>query len=290
MTTPGTWQVGNLLSVTADFFSKRGIESARLDAEVLLADTLDLTRELLIARREQRLTDIELSAFRERVRQRAGQRPVAYLVNRKEFFSLPFYVDESVLIPRPETELLVELILRRLKSQIQICDVGTGSGCIAAAVASSRPDCSVLATEISENAAKVAVKNMSDLGLLSNVRVCRCDLFPVHTSEPFDVIVSNPPYLSLEEYHALPPGIRKFEPKGALTDEKDGLTMYRRIFRSAASRIKPDGVLFLEVSPRIADLFRTRSFLADFSFVLTDIHKDLAGLPRVAEFHIPSKI
>ncbi|MBI4180088.1 peptide chain release factor N(5)-glutamine methyltransferase [bacterium] len=282
------WAVGNLLSRTTQFFRDKGIESPDLDAELLLAHTLGLTRESLLTRRERTLTDLELSSYRERVRQRAGAKPVAYILNRKEFFGLPFYVDESVLVPRPETEHVVESALSWLQSSIQqrassirICDLGTGSGCIAAAIAHARPDVRITATELSKGAAKVAARNMADLGLLGRVRLVQRDLFPAESSETFDVIVSNPPYLSLAEYESLPRTIRKFEPKEALTDGGDGLAVYRRILRAAPGRLNPGGRIFLEISPRIAgDLDK---LLGGGPLHVTAIHKDLAGLDRVAE-------
>ena len=287
-----SWNVGAILSTTEDFFKKRGIDTARLDAELILAHTLDLPRERLLAGRERRLTDIEISAFRERVRQRAGHKPVAYLLNKKEFFSLPFYVDEHVLIPRPETEHLVEQAsrwiahqskIKNLKSKIQVCEIGAGSGCIASALARARPECSITATEISGPAARIAVKNVAALGLLGRVRILHRNLFPFPSDLRFDLIVSNPPYLSLEEFEALPPAIRRFEPRLALTDEGDGLTVYRRIFRSAARHIRPDGALFLEVSPRIAAALESGGLLENSPLRLAALHPDLAGLPRVAE-------
>lgn len=281
------WTVAGLLSTTEEFFSKKGIESARIDAELLLADTLDLTRESLLARRERGITDIELSAYRERVRHRAANKPVAYLLNRREFYSINFYVDASVLIPRPETEILVEQTLKIIssKSQIHICDVGTGSGCVAAALAHSRPDVFVTATELSGSAARLAVRNLSDLGLLKNVRVVQCDIFPADSITSFDLIVSNPPYLSMEEYAALPPGIRRFEPQEALTDSGDGLGVYRRIFKLSAKRLRPEGILLLEISPRIAQILNTGG-LDPSPFAPGTVHPDLAGRPRVAEFHL----
>lgn len=284
------WEVGKLLAVTADFFTKRGIESARLDAELLLAHTLDISRESLLARRERRLTDIELSAFRERVRHRAGDKPVAYLLNRKEFFSLNFYVDENVLIPRPETEHLVELALKSVgsKSNIRICDVGTGSGCVAAAIAHSLPEARVIATEFSRAAAAVAVHNMAELGLLGRARVVLCDLFPIQPADPYDVIVSNPPYLSVEEFESLPPTIRRFEPRMALTDEEEGVNFHRRILRAALTRLKPDGVIFVEISPRLAGRFQSEGGIVASPFICAAIHPDLAALPRVAEIRFRS--
>lgn len=287
------WNVGKLLSVTEDFFSKKGIETARLDAELLLADTLELSRESLLTRREQRLTDIEISSFRERVRQRGSAKPVAYLLRQKEFYSIPFYVDESVLIPRPETEHLVEHALAWITKRAEkknpptpfrICDIGAGSGCVSAAIASARTDVAVTSTEIDPRAAALAVRNISDLGLLNRVRIVQCDLFPIAADEPFDVIVSNPPYLSAQEYDILQPSVRKFEPKIALTDGMDGLSYYRRILGKAEQHLSRSGVLLLEISPRIAAEFSNAEFMDRFPLVLKKIHPDLAGLPRVAEF------
>ncbi len=281
------WESGRILSVTADFFKKRGIESARLDAEILLADTLEQTREILLADQSRLLTELELTRYRERVRQRAAGKPAAYLLNRKEFYSLPFYVDEHVLIPRPETELLVDLALKLSRAAgcgRRVCDVGTGSGCIAAALAHADADLQITATEISKDAARVAVRNLSDLGLLYRVRVVECDLFPAPAGERYDIIVSNPPYVSMEEFESLSPTIRRYEPKPALTDGADGLTVYRRLVTECPAHLRsPGGSILLEVSPRISQ--RLPAILAEEKspLALVDVHPDLAGLPRVAQ-------
>lgn len=286
------WDVGRLLGRTAEFFEKQGIESGALDAELLLADVLDLSRESLLARRERQITDIELSAYRERVRQRAGSKPISYILNRKEFYSLPFYVDEQVLIPRPETEHLVEHSLKWLESRtaaavgnpIRVCDIGTGSGCIAASLAKSREDIYIVATEKSVGAAAVAVKNVADLGLLNRIRILACDLFPKDPEPKFDLVVSNPPYLSGAEYESLPPTIRKFEPREALTDGGDGLGVYRQILRQAPDYLRPGGQIFFEISPRGATAMP--ELLKDTPLKLVSIHHDLADRPRVAEISL----
>lgn len=258
------------------------MESPRLDAELLLADALELTRESVLAERDRRLNDLELVRYRERVRRRGRYCPVAYIVGEKEFYGLPVRIDPRALIPRPDTETLVEaaLALIPLATPFRVCDIGTGSGCIAAALATHRPAARITATDLSSDAASLAVDNLTALGLLDRITVYHADLFP-QAPGLYDLIVSNPPYLSEQEYAELPEDIRLFEPKQALLAGADGLAAYRNILKRAAKCLTPGGRLLLEISPRVAELLP--GIVASSRFTLETILPDIAARPRVAQ-------
>lgn len=279
------WDVGHILNVTADYFKKRGIDSPRLDAELLLADALESSRESVLADRERRLTDFELIRYRERVSRRGRRCPVAYILGEKEFYGLPVRVDGRALVPRPDTETLVEAALARMDegAAVRVLDIGTGTGCIAAALATHRPAARIAATELSADAASLAVENLTALGLLDRVTVYHADLVPQAPLE-YDLIVSNPPYLSAEEYAALSEDIRLFEPKQALVGGADGLASYRAILRRAKTCLAAEGRLLLEISPRIAGLLP--DIAATSSYRIESILPDLAARPRVAVLQI----
>jgi release factor glutamine methyltransferase len=236
-----------MLQKAAGYLEQKGIESSRLDAEVLLANLLGLSRLDLYLKFERPISESERIAYRERIARRAGHEPVAYIVGEREFWSLPLRVTPDVLIPRPDTETVVQAVLDRFSGPGKVVDVGTGSGAIALAVASERPHADVLATESSEAALAVAREN-GDRNELQRVRWFSGDwLAPVAGEAPFDVVVSNPPYVSASEMEELSEDVREFEPRAALTDEGDGLSSYRQLIPQAAEAVRPGGWLILEI-------------------------------------------
>ena len=253
MTTPRDdrpWTVGRLLTWTADYLGQKGADSPRLDAEVLLAYVLKWQRVQLYTHFADEVAEASRTAYRELVKRRAGGEPVAYLVGRKEFFSLPLTVDRSVLIPRPDTEVLVVEILARLKGRgpVRVLDVGTGSGCIALAVAKSVPEAHVVATDLSEPALAVARKNAEALKLADRVEFRRGDLFDaIGDLTGFDAIASNPPYIATDVIASLDRGVRDHEPHSALDGGPDGLRVVARLVEGASSRLRPGGHLLLEI-------------------------------------------
>jgi release factor glutamine methyltransferase len=266
----------------------------RLDAELLLAHALGWSRARLLAEGRSALPDAERDAFGVLVARRANLEPVAYIVRRREFFGLDFYVDERVLVPRPETELLVELALdfarRRTaagclpphgegnvsSSPLVIADIGTGSGCIAVSLAVHLPHASILATDISADALEVARVNAERHQVAGRVRLLRGDLV-APLPEPVDLLLSNPPYTVLAE---IDEGVRRHEPRLALDGGSDGLALYRRLLGEAPYRLRAGGALLLEIGatqgPQVAELAR-----AAFPGAEVRVHADLAGLDRV---------
>jgi len=277
-----TWTVLELLRWTTEHFRSRGIEGARLDAECLLAHALETERLQLYLDFDKPVAPVERARFRELVKRRADERvPVALLTGRREFWSLPLRVTPDVLVPRPETETLVEVALRLLpdpESPAQILDVGTGCGAIALALAKERPKARITATDISEAALAVAKGNAAELGFENRIRFLLGDGFEPVQGECFDLIASNPPYLSGREAPALPPELAH-EPREALYAGGEGTELLRRIADGARDFLEVEGVLAVEVAPQQAP--EMTEWLARAGFVRPECHCDLAGRVRV---------
>lgn len=281
------WTVLRLLEWTTDFFQQKGSESARLDAEVLLAHARECSRVELYTAFAEVPSEEQRIAFRELIRRRGEGMPVAQLVGYREFYSLRLRVNESVLIPRPETEHLVIEALDRAKEMeigdrpMQIADLGTGSGAIAIALAKNLPESKVTAVDESEEALKIAIWNAEKHGLDSQITFVDSDLLgSVQTPDKFDLICSNPPYISEAEYAELPSDVRDYEPRGALVAGPDGTEVIKRLLGESYDRLNSGGRLIVELSPMIAD---TCADLAGEISELTDLRfiKDLAGHRRV---------
>jgi release factor glutamine methyltransferase len=245
-----------LLTLTKGFFEKKGIEgTARLDAELLLADVLGCRRIDLYVRYDEPVADEPLDTFREHVRRRGERRPVKQILGRCEFRSREFAITPDVLIPRPETEHVVEAALRRLPDgPCSVADLGTGSGCIAVSIAAERPSATVHATDASAAALAVARQNAERHDVADRVPLSEGDLFAALASVdgPLDAVVSNPPYVAESELAGLMPEVAKFEPREALVSGEDGLAHIRRLVDEAPAFLKPGGWLIVEVSPHTA--------------------------------------
>src|SRR4051812_3009103 len=244
------WTVGRLLTWTADFLKRRGAESPRLDAEVLLAKVLNWERVKLYTHYEDEVGERPRAAFRDLVRRRAEGMPVAYLVGRKEFYSLPLAVSPAVLIPRPDSEFVVVEFLAVTKAieAPRAVDVGTGSGCLALACAQHHKTARFVAIDVSPEAVAVAEANARTHGLTDRIEFRTGDrLGPVAGEAPFDVILSNPPYIPTDVIPTLEPGVRDYEPRRALDGGDDGLRMVAPLIAEAIPLLKPGGHLILEI-------------------------------------------
>ena len=245
-----TWRVIDLIEWTTKYFKHQNIPNSRLDAELLLGHVLEKSRLQLYLSFDMPVFEEGLSEFRGLIKKRAAHAPVSYLTNEKEFLSLAFYVDSRVLIPRPETEILVETILRQQSGKCRVMDMGTGSGAIAVSLAFNHPDWEIAATDMFADALDVARKNACIHGCTERITFLQGDLFaPVEPLENcrFDWIASNPPYISAIDFPTLPPEIRDYEPKSALTAGCDGLSIIRRIIAGAPQFLNPNGRLILEI-------------------------------------------
>jgi release factor glutamine methyltransferase len=244
------WTIGALLRWTEQFLSQKGFESPRLDAEVLLAHALGCRRIELYTRSEEVAADEVRAKFRDIVKRRVEGCPVAYLVGTKEFYLLPFEVTPAVLIPRPATEALVLAALDRAKplSAPRVLDIGTGSGCLAVSVAKRHAGASVVAVDTSAEALDVARGNAERHGVSERVAFRRSDLFDGIAGElPFDLILSNPPYIPSADIATLAPDVRGHEPRAALDGGPDGLAVFTRLVAKAPAFLNPGGWLLVEI-------------------------------------------
>jgi len=260
-----------------------GTVSPRLDAEVLLCHILHVDRAQLLVRVHSLLTDRQLRCFRQWVARREFHEPVAYIVGEKEFWSLSFYVDRHVLIPRPETEILVEEVLRILpgidRRPVRILEIGVGSGAISVALATTKENVQMVATDISAGAVAVAQRNAAKADVAEKIRFVVGSLF-ADLSGVFDVIVSNPPYISDEEFLGLPDDVRKFEPSEALLGGAEGISLHREIIAGGLRYLAAGGYLVMEIGAtqrqRLEDLLGETG-----SYTNISCRRDYAGCDRV---------
>lgn len=273
-----TWTVIKVLQWTSDYLKEKGVSGSRLDAELLLAEVLKLDRVGLYLNYDRPLLAAELSAYRQMVGRRSRREPLQYILGRTEFWSLPFSVDPTVLIPRQDTEVLVEECLARLSAKSEILDVGTGSGAIAVAITHELPDAGMVAIDISAAALRMAAMNAELNGVDGRIRFLQIDLAALPPG-PFDLIVANPPYIPLDDLDGLMPEVRDHEPSSALAGGKDGLDCYRLLAEQAVDRLRPGGWLLVEVgigqAASVRELFDQAGLREGFT------RDDYSGVPRV---------
>ena len=276
--------IKELLNRSDQFLAERGIESSRLDVEVLMADLLDMERINLYVKYDYPLKNNEIDSYREMIKKRAQRTPVAYITGKKEFMSLEFKVEAGVLIPRPETENLVETVIEHCRQnelqQPQIIDVGTGSGAVAVSLAHYLSEAKVVGVDLSAQALKVACQNMEKHDLSERMSILKSDLlseFIEREIKGIDIVVSNPPYISESEMEELPPEVKK-EPKTALAAGKDGLDYYRRLIPEAERVLKKGGRIFLEIGYQQAEAV-SNLFGENWSGV--EVEKDYSGNDRI---------
>ena len=292
MTAQKNWTVLHLLNTTAAYFEEKQIEQPRLNAEHLLSKALNMARFNLYVAFDRPVTPQELDRFRSYVKRRAQREPLQYIMGDTEFMGLPFRVNPSVLIPRPETETLVETILERKAAcssgQPVIVDVGSGSGCIGVSLAKLWPGAQVFAVDISSEALDMARLNAKENGVGKAVHCMEYDIFENWTQSlpaQVDILVSNPPYIAVSEMETLQPEVREYEPQIALTDQADGLRFYKRLFELAAAEHPPQlKRMFLEMSGSQPDAII--QLARSFPFKQIDITNDLTRIPRVLEVTI----
>lgn len=248
-----------------------------LEARILIAHALHLSRVQLITQSERALTQEEAQRLDDLFQRRLHGEPIAYLVGEREFHGLAFHVTPDVLIPRPETELLVELGIERLPAQGRVLDLGTGSGAIAVAIAQARQDADVIAIDASTAALAIAQKNAERHA--ARVRFLQSDWYAAVMSERFDLIVANPPYIRENDPH-LSQGDLRFEPVMALTDHADGLSALRKIIDGASTHLTSSGWLLMEHGYDQAE--EVRELLEACGFRHVRSWKDLAGIERVS--------
>ena len=277
------WTISSLLNWTVNYFKTKGIESARLDAEILLADVLKQERIYLYVHFDEPMQKDELAKFREYVAKRAKHIPVAYIIGEREFMGLPFKVTSDTLIPRPDTEILVESAINNIdkEANIDIVDIGTGSGAIILSLLHNLPKANGYSVDISAKAVKVAEENSKSLNLADRCKFFVGDLFASFDDKKiaFDVIVSNPPYIPLKDIAGLESDVKDYEPLSALTDNGDGLSYYKRLLSEGKIYLKDGGFIGLEVGIYQADI--VGQIALDNGWKNIQIIKDYAGIDRV---------
>ena len=269
-----------IIKKTTEFFAGKGIETPRLDAELLVGHALGLERMQLYLQFERPLTEAELERLRGLVRRRGQREPLQYIVGQVGWHSLKLKVDRRALIPRPETELLIELVREKVsEAPRRILDLGTGTGALALGLAKLYPEAEVLAVDFSEEALALARENGAVLGLETRVQFLRSDWFGAVTNDAvFDLIVANPPYLSQTEVDAAAPEVRTFEPISALVAADEGVADLRRIVSEAPRYLATGGLLAVETG--IAHHAEVQRLCAEAGFVRSESHRDLTGRDR----------
>lgn len=278
------WTIGKVVRWATEDFSARGIESPRLEADLLLGFCLGIDRIKIITDPDRPLAPNELAKFKALVLRRRNHEPLAYIRGTREFFGREFRVDNRVLIPRPDTETLVETALRRtqlLTMFATVLDLCTGSGCVATTIARERRTWRVDGSDVSPDAIAVARANAHRLGAIWNVRWVVSDLFSSldPTRDQYDLITANPPYIPSAEVQTLPAHIRDFEPQLALDGGPQGLDLIKRIVSESRRFLVPDGILAMEIMVGQGEIVRNLMQKAGFTEVLID--QDYGNRERV---------
>jgi release factor glutamine methyltransferase len=284
------WTTLAVLDWTTQRFTEAGIGAARLEAQLLLAHVLRCSRMQLYTGFDKPLAEPELIGYRELIKRRLGGEPVAYLLGEQEFWALPFYVDASVLVPRPDTETVIE-VARALRpdpaAPCRVLDLCTGSGAIAISLAKELPGARIVATEVSAEAAAVARRNAERNGVAERVEIRIGDLFAPIAGERFDLIAANPPYIATAVIATLAPEVRR-EPSIALDGGPDGLAFYDRICAAAPAHLEAGGAIVLEHGYDQAEAVRARLEAAGFGGIA--MVRDLGKNPRVTSGVLPATI
>jgi release factor glutamine methyltransferase len=285
------WTILAVLDWTRRHFEQKGIESARLDAELILASALKVPRVMLYARFDQPLQPEELARIRALVTRRARREPMAYLLGEREFWSLAFEVGPGVLIPRPDTETLVEAALAQVDraAPLSVVDVGTGSGCIAVALARELPEARIAALDVSTEALKIAARNVTKHGLDARITLVQSDLLAAlpASARPVDLVVANLPYIPSADLEALMPDVRDFEPRLALDGGPDGLALIRRLLPEAEDALTPGGAIALEAGA--SEVPAMEALLVERGWRDVKTHADAGGRLRVATARRPER-
>ncbi len=281
------WTVLELLNWTTQYLEEKEFENSRLNVEMMLAHVLGFKRVDLYLNFDRPLTPEELANFKILLKRRTAHEPLQYVLGEAEFMGLPFKVRPGVLVPRPETELLVDKVLEltgQFDHPCSVLDVGTGSGNIPLSLASMAPDLTIVTTDISQDAIVIAKENAELLGVADRVTFLHHDAlkpWPMEYNLYFDVIVSNPPYVSRTEFDNLPLEIKHFEPEIALLAGEEGLDFYKQFLEISKSLLKENGTLFFEIGETQANVLI--DLYSSHGFSECHVHKDLADKDRIIE-------
>lgn len=272
-----------VIKLSTNYLQKKGIESPRANAEILLAEILKCKRLELYLSFDKPLSENEVQLYREAIRKRGLRVPLQYIVGNVDFYGLKLFVNENVLIPRPETELLVEKIISETDKSLnlKILDIGVGSGNISLALIKNLPNSKVIAIDVSENALNIAEQN-AELNLLQErIEFKMFDILKDDTKKlgNFDLVVSNPPYISVSDFENLEPELKVHEPKIALTDNSDGVSFYKRIIEISEQILNEHGKLYFELG--MGQSIQVKKYFEDRNFKNIRVTKDYSGIERI---------
>ncbi|MCL5035109.1 MAG: peptide chain release factor N(5)-glutamine methyltransferase [Bacteroidetes bacterium] len=283
-----TWTVLDIIKWGTTYLSEKGFDEARLTTELLLGAALDKKRFDLYVKHDQPLKKNELEKFKVLLKRRLAHEPVQYIIGKTNFYSIELKIDPRALIPRPETEILAENVIGYCRSflsqkdEVRILDVGTGSGCIAIAVAKFVKNSVVVAVDQSQDALDLAGENAGSALPDKKITFARADILRLDKNifdKGFDIIVSNPPYVSVSEFASLAPEIRKFEPAAAVTDNSDGLTFFKRLAEIAPVFLRDGGWVFVETG--FGQARQVEKLFLEHGGCELSVKKDLSGIDRV---------
>lgn len=274
------------LKKATEILSESGVVEARREANSLLAFVLNKDRTFLIAHSEYELSDEETSRFQDVLERRKQREPFQYIVGKQEFYGLDFFITKDVLIPRPETELIVEAAIEILQSEKnpRFLEIGVGSGCISVSVLYQNRTATATGLDISENALKIALRNAETHKVSERLELKISDVFAELEEEKFDLIVSNPPYIPSEDFDELQLEVRDFEPQIALTDGKDGLSIVEKIIEDAPKFLKSEGFLLMEIG--IDQSNAVREMFSPNIWNQVEFTNDLQGIPRMLKVRL----
>ncbi len=277
-----TWKIIDLLKWGEKFLKKKGIKNSRKETEWLLAHTLKCNRIDLYLEFDKIISQNLLKIFKSYILRRLNNEPFQYIIKKGSFYGRDFIVNQNVLIPRPETETIIDLLKKKPRIR-HLLDIGTGSGCIAITVYLEKLAKNILAIDNSEAALNVATINAKEMGA-NNIQFMKMNILSELPDKKFDIIVSNPPYISKKEIKSLQLEIKKFEPTDSITDNKDGLTFFRRFEKEMKNILYKDGIMLLEFGGMLQiDLIKNIFSSKNYNLL---IHNDIYNEPRIAEIKI----
>lgn len=272
-----------VIKLSTEYLQKKGVESPRANAEILLAEILECKRLELYLSFDKPLAENEVQMYREFIRKRGLRIPLQYIIGNVEFYGLKFIVNENVLIPRPETELLVEKIISESdkSANLKILDIGSGSGNISLSIAKNLPNSNVVGIDISDGALEVAKLNAELNTLQKNIEFKLFDIMngDLNSLGKFDLVVSNPPYVSENDYENLEPELKNYEPKIALTDNSDGISFYNHIIEASDQLFSSRGKIYFELG--MDQFTQVKKFFEQKGFSNITVTKDYSGIDRM---------
>ncbi|MDA0987158.1 MAG: peptide chain release factor N(5)-glutamine methyltransferase [Bacteroidetes bacterium] len=281
------WTILELIETSTNYLIQKNIDDARLSVEIILSHTLNYPRIKLYSDFDKYISNSDLNNFRSKFTSLLKNEPLQYIVGETAFYGIKIKCDKRALIPRSETESIVESTIEFIKinypanKEISILDIGTGTGCISIALTSKLENVKIIAIDNDEDAIALAIENVKNNSFEDKIELQKInfDEFVNNSSSKFDIIVCNPPYISLKDYNDLPAHIRQFEPRNALTDDSDGLLFYQKLLKHSSAKLKQNGALIIEhafnQSEKIIEMFKNQNW--DCESVIVDLSKNKRG-------------